>query len=349
MPALDPVQRADDDSRDLQDVVYWEPRSHLDAVAVRLHGALLASGRVTVVLLAVLIVGAQFLLTAAATLAEPAVGVYILLSVVPALGLAAYIWRTDVTVSEPGGMLVVTFLLGFLFAGFAAVLNSSLSPLFGGTGIGLVLFFFLVVGPVEETVKWLAIRLYAYRSPRFGAVVDGAVYGAMAGLGFATIENSLYITEQYLTAAQAGVPVGEATFRTAAVRTLAGPGHVLYSAFAGYYLGLAKFNAKRRGPIVVKGLLVAALLHATYNTLVSGLPLLIEAVPALAALGTGTVFVGFVVAFDGVVGYALYRKLARYRASFQALNADRAPDRDGVERTEFDPATRGTEVGAGTD
>jgi len=339
MPVLDPVQRADDDSKDLTDVVYWEPRSLVDAAAVRLHGALIASGRLAVVLLAALIIGAQLLLTAVATVAEPVIGAYILLSAVPALGLAAYIWGTDVTVREPGRLLVVTFLLGFLFAGFAAVLNSAFAVLFGEVGVGLLLFFFLVVGPIEETVKWLAVRLYAYRAPSFDAVVDGAVYGAVAGLGFATIENALYITQEFFDAAQAGLPVVEATFQTAAVRTLAGPGHVLYSAFAGYYLGLAKFNRENAGPIVVKGLLVAAVVHATYNGLASSLPALVDAVPALAPLGLGGTFVAFVVVYDSVVGYVLYRKLSRYRSAFRDLDAARAYGPDGVDRTEFDPPT----------
>jgi RsiW-degrading membrane proteinase PrsW (M82 family) len=341
MPGLDPVQRVDDDSRDLQDVVYWEPRNRLDAVAVRLHAALLAGGRATVVALAALIVTAQLVLTGVATLAEPVLGAYILLSVVPALGLAAYVWRWDVTSAEPVGMLVVTFLLGFLLAGLAAVLNTTLDGLFGEAGLGLVLFFFLVVGPVEETVKWLAVRLYAYRSTEFDAVVDGAVYGAMAGLGFATIENALYITEQYLNAAGAVAPL-QASLATAATRSLAGPGHVLYSGVAGYYLGLAKFNPRKRGPIVVKGLLVATLLHAAYNTLATVLLPVTEALGLVGAVGAGSVFVAFIIVYDGAIGYYLYRKLRRYHEAFDELDAGRLyrERTGGVELTEFDPPRR---------
>jgi RsiW-degrading membrane proteinase PrsW (M82 family) len=329
----DPIQRVADGSRDLYDVVTWEERTRLDSYASTIYYGLLAVARAVVVLLAVLILLAQLTLTGLATLDNPMLGAYILLSVVPALLLAAYVRRADVTMREPLRLLVLTFMLGFLFAGFAAVVNTAVEDAFAAVPVvGLVLFFYLVVGPVEETVKLLAVRLYAYRSDRLDAVVDGAVYGAVAGLGFATIENTIYITQQSM--ATVGTLGGDLVGVTAA-RTVAGPGHVIYSAFAGYYLGLAKFNPRDRGPIVVKGLLVAVLIHGTYNTMVAFLPVLKAAVPTLAGLPDGTVFISFVLAYDGAFGYLLYRKLARYRATYRDL---------GAERTQH-PGTDAAEVG----
>jgi RsiW-degrading membrane proteinase PrsW (M82 family) len=245
--------------------------------------------------------------------------------VIPALGLAAYVWYSDVTSNEPLSLLIATFLLGVLTANFAAAINSVFSGYFQMIPvIGMVLFYYLIVGPVEETVKLLAVRLYAYRSDRFDAVIDGAVYGAMAGLGFATIENALYIF-QGVEPAQLDFGLGLIGVggQITAVRALAGPGHVIYSAFAGYYLGLAKFNRENRGPIVIKGLLIASLIHATYNTTVgigSGLIwLALQAVvpfsvPQLAA------YLVYVVLYDGFFGYLLYRKIKRYRNTYWAVH-----------------------------
>ena len=317
----DPIQEAGRGGLDLYDIVDWEPRSALDRLAVRVHGGLKTSLRVIVVLLAVLILTGQLFLSGLAAVQNPVLGVYILLSVVPALLLAGYVWKMDVTVREPLDLLVATFALGVLFAGFAAVLNSFFKGFFALFGsIGLVLFFFLVVAPVEETVKWLAVRLFAYRSSRFHAVIDGAVYGAIAGLGFATIENTIYIIQPYMNAAGVQAGLNDA-LQTAAVRTFAGPGHVIYSAFAGYYLGLAKFNRENRGPIVVKGLLIAAFIHATYNTIVSNLGAAMNLVPGLAAVPAGLVFIGFIFVYDGVFFYILYRKIASYRDAFISTDA----------------------------
>ncbi|WP_435098669.1 PrsW family intramembrane metalloprotease [Halarchaeum sp. P4] len=323
----DPIQRVAD-GEDLYDVTSWDDRTSLDHFAVRLHAWLTRGSRWAVVGLAILILLAQFLIVGAATIQNPILGVYVLFSVVPAAALVVYVWRMDVTMREPLPMLVITFVLGFLFAGFAAVLNTVLKGVVTAIPlVGMVLFFWVVVGPVEETVKWLAVRLYAFRSEKFDAVVDGAVYGAAAGLGFATIENTIYITGQFLSAANsATMQAGLAqAFQTATLRTFAGPGHVIYSAFAGYYLGLAKFNPDNRGPIVVKGLVIAAGIHAFYNTAVTYMdPVLRMVAPGIAANWGTLVFIGFVFVYDGFFLYVLYRKLSRYRQKYEELGAEKA-------------------------
>jgi RsiW-degrading membrane proteinase PrsW (M82 family) len=318
----DPIAWATTDDRDLQEIATWEPRTALDRLSTRIYGALLAGGRAAVIGLALAIVAGQVAITAAVTLEDPVVAVYIALSVVPALVLAALLWRMDVVRYEPPSTIAATFLLGVVLAGFAAVFNGAFRELFVGLGaIGMILYFFLIVGPIEETVKLLAVRLYAYRTDRFDAVIDGAVYGAVAGLGFAAIENTLYITQQSLQTAGSVGGVFAPTAQTAAVRTFAGPGHVIYSAFAGYYLGLAKFNPGHRGPIVVKGLVIAATIHATYNSLVSNLEFVAGTVPLLRGLPPAITFVAFVVAFDGFFLAILYAKLSRYRRTFEAVGA----------------------------
>ena len=319
----DPVEIADQEGRDLYDIATWEPRTWVDRTSVRVYGGLVTTTRGVVITLALVILVSQFALTGAAALSNPAIAVFIFLSVVPAAVIVAYVRRSDATGREPLDLLVWTFLLGILFASFAAILNAAAEPLFRSLPlVGTVLFFYLVVGPVEETVKWLAVRLHAYRSDSFRAVVDGAVYGAAAGLGFATIENALYITQQYLQASQAtGMEAAlfGAALPTAAVRTFAGPGHVIYSAFAGYYLGLAKYNPKHAGPIAVKGILIAAFIHGTYNVSVTVLPGLVGRLGL--GVSPGMTFLGFVVVFDGFFLWVLLRKLRRYASAFEATGA----------------------------
>lgn len=309
----DPVERALA-GRDLYDIATWEQRTRLDRIAVGVTRALRSGSRALLIGAAALIILGQVAIVGFAVVQNPTLAFMTVFSIVPALILAGYVWYTDPTLRQPPRTLVVTFLLGILLAGFAGIINSLVGPLFLFVPvIGMALFFFLVVGPIEEFVKWLAIRLYAYRAGTFDAVVDGAVYGAVAGLGFATIENSIYITRVYLMAAEAGGATLPATIGVTSARSLAGPGHVIYSAFAGYYLGLAKFNPDNRGPIVVKGLLIAAVLHGAYNTLVTYLP----AILPVSVL----VFFGFVIVYDGVILAVLFRKLARYRTAYREAEA----------------------------
>lgn len=346
----DPVERETRDSRDLYEISTWERRSALDSFSAWLYRLGVASAKALVVLLALVFLIAQLVLGGLGAVADPVVGVLVVLSVVPAFAIAAYVWYLDITTEEPLSLLVATFLLAILFAMFAAVINSigilpfgaivvasqEIAP--GAEGVAsfvaLSLFFFLVVGPVEETVKLLAVRLYAYRDVRFDAVIDGAVYGAAAGLGFATIENALYIT-QGLEAGVAGTEVIGAAGDTAAVRALAGPGHVLYSAIAGFYLGLAKFNPDNWGPIVVKGLLIAAVFHALYNSLSGVVPGLL--VGAATWITPPVALIGFIVIYDGIVAYFLYRKISAYRRAYADVDAGRSGGEPTSELTEFDP------------
>ena len=325
----DPVQSSDDGSRDLYDIATWEVRSPLDRIAVFVYRFLNLTARLILVFVAIVLLVLLIRQTSLSRVFNPIITGFTLLSVLPALALVVYVWRSDIT-TEPVSLLAATFALGILFAGFAAVVNQygerylAVIPL-----VGPIWFYYLVVGPIEETVKWLAVRLYAFRSSRFDAVIDGAVYGAVAGLGFATIENALYITNAV------GMPIANNLLGAGGgitpVRAIAGPGHVIYAAFSGYYLGLAKFNPDRAGPIVVKGLLIAAFIHATYNTLsfIPGVVAGVLDVPYFLAL------LGFVVVYDGFFGYFLYRKLARYRRAYRASRDDAVRLPSQVERTEF--------------
>jgi RsiW-degrading membrane proteinase PrsW (M82 family) len=317
-PEDDPVKAAFDGEEDLYDVATWEVRTSLDRLSVALWRALRRTGRWALVSFALVLFLAELGLTAMLVLDEPVLGVLAVLSIVPAVAVAAYFWVEDPTMREPVSILAVTFVLGVVLATLAAVVNTSFFAIAAelvrtdtAAALAPALLFFLVVGPVEEVVKWLAVRLYAFPRDEFGAVVDGVVYGAVAGLGFATVENTVYITQGFLATAGAGAVSGvTGAFEVATSRAFVGPGHVIYSAWAGYYLGLAKFSPDRRGPIVVKGLLIAAFIHALYNSAVTYLPL------------TGLEFLAFVVFYDGFWAAALYGKLARYRRFYRRAGAE---------------------------
>jgi len=313
----DPVEAADDE-RDLYGISTWEQRSLLDSASVSIYWLAVRTGQVLLALLALsifLAVGGLSILR------EPLIGVLAIISALPALVLAGYVWYSDVTTKAPLSLLAATFILGVLTAGFAAVANSLFQPVFTALGgIGMILFFFLIVGPVEESVKLLAVRLYAYNDARFAAVIDGAVYGAVAGLGFATIENAIYISRAVgeVGGLSLGLDLIGIGGDITATRALAGPGHVVYSAFAGYYLGLAKFNPENRDPIIVKGLIIAAVIHATYNATVgigSGLIQTMTGLPQIPA------FFIYVLLYVGGFGYLLYRKIQQYTNAYQAAHS----------------------------
>jgi RsiW-degrading membrane proteinase PrsW (M82 family) len=315
---VDPVKSRFAGEYDLYDLATWEARSGLDRFAVSVADSLRTiRSRLLITTALVLFLG-QIALAGVLVIDQPVLGVLAALSVVPALFVALTLWYWDPTTREPVELIAITFLLSMLFASFAATVNTLVRPgftVFGGAGV--ILFYFLVVGPIEEMVKWLAIRVRAYNSDAFRTVLDGVVYGAIAGLGFAAIENFIYVVGASVESAQVGGAggVGSATL-TAAARAFVGPGHVVFSAWAGFYLGLAKFNPDNWAPIVVKGLLIAAFIHALYNSLVGVVP----AVLAAVGIPPGLAFIGFVLGYQSFWFGLLYRKVLAYRAYYESIS-----------------------------
>lgn len=291
----------------VDEISVWSPTSVFDRVIVSAYsfvedgaGLVFALGTVLVaaVLVAVFLVGVAI---------DPLVGVFTVLSVVPAFFLAWYFREADPTPAEPPVALVVTFLFGGISVGAALLVNTVTRPFLTSVPVvGSLLFFYMVVAPVEEGVKLLAVRLYAYRQDYFTTAVQGAVYGAFAGLGFAAFENLLYL------ATDTGVG-----YATSVGRAAVAPGHVLWSAIAGYYLGLGKANPNYEGAIALKGLVVAGLFHATYNAVIR--------YGAAAGVGfetTGPRGVGlfvFLTVLYAFTAYYLVSKVERHRDLYASL------------------------------
>ncbi len=105
----------------------------------------------------------------------------------------------------------------------------------------------------EEIMKFIAVFYGAYRVREFDEPIDGVVYSVSSSLGFATLENIFYVLE-------GGFVVG-------IVRGIFSvPGHAIYGAIMGFYMGRAKFSLERN-PLLVKSLFYPILLHGTYDFL----------------------------------------------------------------------------------
>jgi hypothetical protein len=115
-------------------------------------------------------------------------------------------------------------------------------------------FVSAVVAPVvEEGLKFCVVFFFVYKSVEFDEPMDGIVYAAAAGLGFATVENIFYVIE-------GGLPV-------AILRGFFSvPGHVIFSCIWGFALGIAKFRPEaERGRIIFLGLAGAMIMHGLFN------------------------------------------------------------------------------------
>lgn len=117
---------------------------------------------------------------------------------------------------------------------------------------------FVVAAGVEELAKLLCVHWFVWHKPEFDERMDGIVYATRAGLGFAMVENVLY-----LLGTEGG---GEFLAVYVARALLAVPGHAIWAGFMGYYAARRRFD--RAGPGVIGGYLIAVFLHGAYDAAV---------------------------------------------------------------------------------
>jgi len=117
---------------------------------------------------------------------------------------------------------------------------------------------------VEEIAKGIGVfLLFALARRSFDGPVDGVVYGALVGAGFAFTENILYFADSLISGGIGG------TLVTFVLRGILSPfAHVMFTAVIGYMLGLAARRGRRPGESLgyaAVGLLGAIVLHALWN------------------------------------------------------------------------------------
>lgn len=118
---------------------------------------------------------------------------------------------------------------------------------------------FFIAPILEELIKALVL-IYLIRRPTFTYFVDGAIYGFAAGIGFAVFENYLYILQNL------DMGLGTALGRVLSTNLM----HASAGAIVGIALGFARFKRfSGRVLLMLSGLLLSILLHATFNRLVA--------------------------------------------------------------------------------
>jgi RsiW-degrading membrane proteinase PrsW (M82 family) len=192
----------------------------------------------------------------------------------PTLIYLGLVWWLDRYEKEPAHLLAVTFLWGALPAALLAVmldlaLVAPLSTL--GDPAEEWRRAYLLTPAIEEVVKGAAlVSLALWRRAEFNGVLDGIIYGAFVGLGFALTENLLVFA-----AAFEGGEVQPGLAIVALRAVLFGLNHPLFSALFGASLGWALYHRGDRGAwarVVVPalGLAAAIALHLLHNALAAG-------------------------------------------------------------------------------
>ena len=178
----------------------------------------------------------------------------LLASLAPVLIILFYIYFRDKYDKEPLGLLLKALLMGIVVVVpviFTERLLMNLMP--QSSKVAAAAYHaFVVAGSTEELFKFLALYFLVWKSPSFDEKFDGIVYAVFVSLGFAGVENVLYVMDGGM--------------QTAMTRALtAVPAHAIFGITMGYYLGIARMYKELKGPYLARALLVPILLHGIYD------------------------------------------------------------------------------------
>ncbi|MBN2485881.1 MAG: PrsW family intramembrane metalloprotease [Bacteroidales bacterium] len=179
----------------------------------------------------------------------------LIIALAPVFIIALYIYFRDKYEKEPLGLLIVSLLVGSILplpVIIAGKLLSNILPDNMPGGWPAFYEAFILAGFNEELFKYLALLLLIWRNRNFNEKFDGIVYAVFISLGFAGIENIMYVFGHGAT--------------TGYIRALVSvPAHALFGVTMGFYFGLAKFYPQGRNAMLLKAFLYPVLLHGFFD------------------------------------------------------------------------------------
>jgi len=167
---------------------------------------------------------------------------------------------------EPRYLIVRVFFMGIIVAPLAVagqwLMSSLLSYVSPEFSLSNSPGFFIVAAFIEEYVKFLAVKYAVLNNPNFDEPVDAMVYMIIAALGFAAIENILVLFQSFEHGVTATIQIWVLRFFGATLL------HALSSAIVGYFLAMSWFYSHHSKKLVIIGLAIATLFHATFNIII---------------------------------------------------------------------------------
>lgn len=189
------------------------------------------------------------------------------IAIAPIIVLLLYIYIKDKYEKEPKILILKCFLMGVLsclpivyIEGFLNNFNKYIELYF----YRAVYTSFVVASFTEEVFKFLIFILLILKIKKnniyFNEPFDALVYSVSISLGFASIENILYV----LSPSMGGVSTG-------ILRSIFSvPAHAIFGVYMGKYLGYYKFSKKKildKKIYMIKALLIGITVHGIYDLL----------------------------------------------------------------------------------
>ena len=199
----------------------------------------------------------------------------LLTALLPIVILVYYIYHKDKKSPEPTGQLVKAFFYGVLSIPLSFCMSVPLGligvyPAEATSILESVSAAFFGAAIPEEIAKFIMLWLLLRKNRYFDEKMDGIVYAVCVSLGFAALENIMYL----FTNAESYISVGIAR------AIFAVPGHYFFGIMMGYYYSLAKFYPKTPKKNKVLILVAPIIVHGLYDSIL----FIINVTPAISGI-----------------------------------------------------------------
>jgi RsiW-degrading membrane proteinase PrsW (M82 family) len=183
--------------------------------------------------------------------------IIILVALAPCVFWLWIIYKRDKYSPEPLTLIIRVFLLGAAVAVPVAIIEGFLYPSDISSNLSIPSALYLafgVAGVTEEVSKFLVVRLGVSRSRFFEEPSDGLIYASAAALGFAALENIVYLFSF--------------GWQIILIRGLfSNLAHVLFSILWGYPLALYKLGIFKSPAWIGLGILASIVAHGIFDFL----------------------------------------------------------------------------------
>ena len=185
-----------------------------------------------------------------------------------------FIWGAAITLPVFFVQIGLQKVLNISLAGFGLpdlnyLLRSSFSNLQPLGIIAVSIYWFLIISFSEEIFKYLVVRFRVFTHYEFDEPVDAMLYMVIAALGFAALENILYLFSPIDV-----VSFNDALNRTIVVSLVRFLGatflHTLCSGVIGYFMALAFCETEKKIRLVFLGIFIATFFHGLYDFSIMG-------------------------------------------------------------------------------
>ncbi|MGL5313552.1 MAG: PrsW family intramembrane metalloprotease [Peptostreptococcaceae bacterium] len=183
----------------------------------------------------------------------------LILAIAPVVACLLWVYLKDKYEKEPIKILGKFFVLGIFVSVLSIIIEEFLIKINIFTGYSYILYMsFIVAGLTEEGIKALVLIPNLLRAKDFNEKLDGVIYSIFLSLGFATIENLIYILFE-----DAGVAYEVGVIRA----VISIPAHIMFGITMGYYISKYRFSstlAKKREYFIM-AILAPILMHGVFD------------------------------------------------------------------------------------